>query len=172
MIIGWPINWVLCSWSEAGLQYIDIFPSTPFLFPPKHAHTINFTSGPLRTPFIQSFSHFSYGVRNTHISCGFFDFSTEHSSLQITLSQSSTVKSLWAKAQARRFSTCSSFESGRLAARHFFISSSCKTRWTVQMETLRAVLSRNSRSDCCRFSSDFRTMYRRALASRAGCLPS
>lgn len=106
----------------------------PFCFPPKQPHTIPDTLCPFLTAIMQSFSHFSSGVRNTQICFAWVDFSIVHSSLQIVVWNLSTDQSFLSSAQARRLAARSSVSFGRLFAIHLRMPLSCRNRLKVLRE--------------------------------------
>ena len=128
----------------------------PRCFPQKQPQTITETPLPFSFSAIHSVFHFSDGVLNTQTWCASSDFSTEHSSLQITPSKSSAVQFSHSLAHFRRLAACSGVNFGRRFASPFIIPFFRRYRSIIASDTSGAHLSRS----CSRVSFQLRLIVR------------
>src|SRR2546421_4419186 len=109
----------------------------------KQAQSINDTPPPFITPLTLPGRNFvrSPRRRNTQIAFGFFPFSTDTSSDQTILAQSSTVQSECTRAQANLIPAVLSVSFAQFAARHFRILSFRNRRRIERRERVEPVSS-------------------------------
>ena len=94
---------------------------SPSISPKKLPRAVTETPLPFFPGAMCSVFHFSDGFLNTQTGCASSDFSNEHSSLQITPSNSSVVQLSCSLAHFRRLATCSRVNFGHCFASHFII---------------------------------------------------